>query len=39
MAERGFSHVPLLGESGRPVGVVSFRDVAEYIELNLDTLG
>ena len=39
MADAGFSHVPLLGESRRPVGVVSFRDVAEYIELNLATLG
>lgn len=39
MAQAGFSHVPLLGESNRPVGVVSFRDVAEYVELNIETLG
>lgn len=39
MAEHGFSHVPLLGETGRPVGVASFRDVASYIESSLATLG
>jgi CBS domain-containing protein len=32
MAASGFSHVPLVGESGRPVGVVSFRDIADYFE-------
>jgi len=39
MALRGFSHVPLTGESNRPVGVASFRDVAAYLELGLETLG
>lgn len=38
MVEHGFSHVPLLGESGRPVAVVSFRDVAAYLESSLATL-
>lgn len=38
MAEHGFSHVPLLGESGRLVGVTSFRDVAEYFETSLGVL-
>lgn len=39
MAERGFSHVPLVGESGRPVGVATFRDIAAYVEASLDSLG
>jgi CBS domain-containing protein len=38
MATRGFSHIPLVGESGRPVGVASFRDVAAYFETSLATL-
>ncbi|NNF63446.1 MAG: CBS domain-containing protein [Acidimicrobiia bacterium] len=33
------SHVPLTGESGRPVGVASFRDIAMYVETILETLG
>jgi len=33
------SHVPLTGESGRPVGVASFRDIATYVETSLETLG
>ncbi|MGD2059232.1 MAG: CBS domain-containing protein [Acidimicrobiia bacterium] len=39
MAERGFSHAPLLGESSRPVGIASFRDVAAYFESSLESLG
>jgi CBS domain-containing protein len=39
MAGHGFSHVPLLGEAGRPVAVVSFRDVATYLETSLAALG
>lgn len=38
MAASGFSHVPLLGESGRPIGVTSFRDVAEYFETSVEVL-
>lgn len=38
MAEHEFSHVPLLGESGRPVGVASFRDIAGFLESSLQTL-
>ena len=38
MAEHEFSHVPLLGETGRPVGVASFRDIAAYLESSLQTL-
>lgn len=38
MAEHGFTHVPLVGESGRPVGMVSFRDVAEFLDTSLATL-
>lgn len=36
--EHEFSHVPLLGETGRPVGVASFRDIAAYVEAHLDAL-
>ncbi len=39
MAARGFSHAPLMGESSRPVGVASFRDVAAYFESSLESLG
>ena len=38
MADRGFSHLPLLGESGRPVAVASFRDIAAYIEASFRAL-
>lgn len=38
MASRGFSHAPLLGESSRPVGIASFRDIASFIETNQDSL-
>ncbi len=37
MADNGFSHAPLLGESSRPVGVASFRDIAAYFETSLET--
>ncbi len=37
--EHEFSHVPLVGESGRPVGVASFRDIAAYVEASLAALG
>lgn len=39
IADRGFSHVPLAGESGRPVGVASFRDIAAYVEASINALG
>jgi len=38
MAATGSSHVPLLGESGRPIGVASFRDVADYFETSVAIL-
>ena len=38
MANRGFSHLPLLGESGRPVAVASFRDIAAYMETSFAAL-
>lgn len=38
MAASGFSHVPLIGESGRPVGVASFRDIADYFETTVAVL-
>lgn len=38
MAASGFSHVPLLGESGRPIAVASFRDVADYFETSVSVL-
>ncbi len=37
--EQEVSHVPLTGESGRPVGVASFRDIATFVETTLETLG
>lgn len=37
--DRGASHVSLVGESGRPVGVASVRDVATFVETTLETLG
>ncbi len=39
MSDLGFSHVPLLGESGRPVAVASFRDIAAYVEASFAALG
>jgi CBS domain-containing protein len=39
MAEHGFAHVPLLGETDRPVAVTSFRDIAQYVDTSLETLG
>jgi len=38
MASNGFAHVPLLGESGRPRGVASFRDIAGYFETTVAVL-
>lgn len=35
MANHGFSHLPLVAETGRPVGIVSFRDLAHYLEVNI----
>ena len=37
--EQEVSHVALTGESGRPVGVASFRDIATFVETILETLG
>lgn len=37
MADRGLSHAPLLGESSRPVGMASFRDIAAYFETSLES--
>lgn len=39
LLDQEVSHVPLTGESGRPVGVASFRDIATYAETSLETLG
>jgi len=33
------SHVTLTGETDRPVGVVSFRDIAAYVESSIEALG
>ena len=38
MSEAGFSHIPLVGESGRPVGVASYRDISAYLETSLSAL-
>ncbi|MBI2503557.1 MAG: CBS domain-containing protein [Candidatus Latescibacteria bacterium] len=32
MGLHGFRHVPLVDEQGRPVGIISFRDIVCYIE-------
>lgn len=39
MAERGFSHIPLVPGEGRPTAVVSFRDIADYLETTFLTMG
>lgn len=39
MAEREFNHLPLVGESGRAVAVVSARDLADYLMTSLTALG
>lgn len=39
MAENEVSHVALVGESGRLVGMASFRDIADYFESSLVALG
>lgn len=36
--DREASHVPLTGESGRPVGVASVREVAAFVETTLEAL-
>ena len=38
MAGSGLAHVPLLGESGRPIAVASFRDIAHYFETSVGVL-
>jgi signal-transduction protein with cAMP-binding, CBS, and nucleotidyltransferase domain len=38
MAEHEMSHVALVAETGRPLGVATFRDVADYYETSLQTL-
>ena len=38
MAEHEMSHVALVAETGRPLGVATFRDVADYYETSLHTL-
>ncbi len=38
MANRGVTHLPLLGESGRPVAVTSFRDIAAYMDASFAAL-
>jgi CBS domain-containing protein len=39
MADQEISHVGLLGESGRLVGIASFREVADYFDSSLAVLG
>lgn len=38
MAEHEMSHVAIVAETGRPLGVATFRDVADYYETSLQTL-
>lgn len=39
MARHEISHVALVGETGRPVGMATFQDVADFFETSLETLG
>lgn len=39
MATHGFTHLPLVAETGRAVGIASFRDLAEYLEVALTASG
>lgn len=39
MAEHEMSHIALVGETGRPVGVATFRAVADYFDASLEALG
>lgn len=38
MAEHELSHVALVADTGRPLGVATFRDVADYFETSLQAL-
>lgn len=38
MAQHEMSHVALVAETGRPLGVATFRDVADYFETSLQAL-
>jgi CBS domain-containing protein len=37
MAVHGFRHIPLVDDDGRPVGVVSLRDIVEFMSRGVDT--
>ncbi len=39
MRAHGISHLPLVADSGRPVGLVSFRDLAEYLQASVAAVG
>ncbi len=39
MADRNLSHIPLTGSTPHPVAIVSFRDVADYLESTFVTMG
>ena len=35
MSLNGFRHLPLVDEENRPTGIISFRDVVEYLNRSL----
>ena len=37
MAVHGFRHIPLVDDDGRPVGVVSLRDIVEFMSRGVET--
>ncbi len=39
MAEHGLSHIPLTDQTGQAVAMVSFRDIADYVETILKAMG
>lgn len=39
MAHHEMSHVALVADTGRPVGMATFQDVVDYFETTLETLG
>ncbi|MEC9379397.1 MAG: CBS domain-containing protein [Candidatus Latescibacterota bacterium] len=36
MAVHGFRHIPLIDDDGRPVGVVSLRDIIRFMSQGVD---
>jgi 2-oxoglutarate ferredoxin oxidoreductase subunit beta len=39
MSVHGFRHLPIVDEEGRPTGIISFRDVVEFLNREIEKLG